>query len=266
MTESPKAPPLRIVEGYRLEEFRLIPSTSDACVARAHEGASDGLAILAEEQSAARGSRGRGWTAPPGNLYLSVLLRPRNAAEAGGAGQWALLAGLAFVEALAAFDAEPDQLTVKWPNDVLRDGAKLGGVLIDAGMGTPGLGKGGLNWLVIGVGANLAVAPDVPGRRTAAIQSRTDAPPVPRDVAAVFIARISHWRHVLAEGGFAPIRLAWLARAHPIGTPITVRDARGTSMAEGRFAGLSETGELLLSMGGMMRAISTGDVLLGQGS
>ncbi|MCB8875824.1 biotin--[acetyl-CoA-carboxylase] ligase [Acidisoma silvae] len=260
MTASPSAVPLQLARGYRLEEVQLIPSTSDACVARAHAGAEDGLAILALAQSAARGSRGRSWSAPLGNLYLSVLLRPRNAAEAGGAGQWALLAGLAFVEALAAFDTEPDLLTVKWPNDVLRDGAKLGGVLVDAGMSPDGL-----DWLVIGVGGNLAVAPVVAGRRTAALRSRTDAPPTPRDVAAIFIARIDHWRGLLAQTGFGPIRAAWLERAHPIGTPITVRDARGDSMAEGLFAGLSETGELLLSMGATIRAISTGDVLLGQG-
>ncbi|MCB8881876.1 biotin--[acetyl-CoA-carboxylase] ligase [Acidisoma cellulosilytica] len=261
MTDSVAADLLPLASGYRLEEVQLIPSTSDACIARVHEGAADGLAILAAAQSAARGSRGRSWSAPLGNLYLSVLLRPRNAAEAGGAGQWALLAGLAFVEALSAYDADPEQLTVKWPNDVLRAGAKLGGVLVDAGMG-----KNGLDWLVIGVGANLAVAPVVTGRLTAAILPRAGTAPSPRDVAHSFIARIAYWRGLLAERGFAPIRSAWMARAHPIGTPIAVRDARGDSMAEGTFAGLSETGELLLSMGETTRAISTGDVLLGQGS
>ena len=258
MTENSDAPPLHFPGGYRLEQVRLIPSTSDACVARARQGEADGLAILAEEQSAARGSRGRSWSAPPGNLYLSVLIRPRNAAEAEGAGQWALLAGLAFVEALSGFDAEPVLLRVKWPNDVLRDGAKLGGVLVDAEMG-----QAGLDWLVIGVGANLAVAPVVEGRRTAAILSCNGVPPAPRDVAIEFLLRIAYWRDRLGISGFAPVRQAWLERAHPAGTPVTVRDASGTR--EGLFAGLSERGELLLSVGDDLRAISTGDVLLGQG-
>lgn len=258
MTERREGPAVQLAAGYRLEHVALIPSTSDACVARARAGSADGLAILADEQTAARGSRGRSWTAPPGNLYLSILLRPRNAAEATGAGQWALLAGLAFVEALSAFDAAPAQLTVKWPNDILRDGAKLGGILVDAEMG-----EAGLAWLVIGVGANLAVAPAVEGRRTAAIRSRAALPPEPRAVAEAFIDRIRYWRDELGRSGFAPIRTHWLERAHPRGTPVTIKDARG--VRDGLFAGLSERGELLLSVGDELHRISTGDVLLGQG-
>jgi BirA family biotin operon repressor/biotin-[acetyl-CoA-carboxylase] ligase len=259
LTEGEGPPPLHLAGGFQLEQVRVISSTSDACLSRARDDAPDGLAILAEEQTAARGSRGRGWIAPRGNLYLSVLVRPRNAAEAGGAGQWALLAGLAFIEALAAFDAEPDLLALKWPNDVLRDGAKLGGVLVDAEMG-----GAGLDWLVIGVGANLAVAPAVEGRRTAALMPQGDGSPPPIAVTTLFLDRIRHWRDVLAESGFGPVRDAWLGRAHPPGTAVTIKDVRGDR--HGRFAGLSVQGELLLEIGEAVQAISTGDVLLGQGN
>ena len=127
---------------YQLERVASLPSTSDACVERARAGAPDGLAILADVQTAGRGSRGRSWACPPGNLYLSVLLRPRNRAEEAGAGQWALLAGVALIDTLAAFSASPDGLRLKWPNDVLSDGAKLAGILVDAAM-TPS-GRGGV--------------------------------------------------------------------------------------------------------------------------
>ena len=246
---------------YRLERVPSLPSTSDACIERARAGAPDGLAILAESQTAGRGSRGRAWVCPPGNLYLSVLLRPRNPAEEAGAGQWALLAGVALIEALARFAATPGVLQLKWPNDVLSDGAKLAGILVDAAI-TPStrLGGGGAEWLVIGVGANLASAPQVEGRRTAALTS--EMPPLPLPVTQVFLSRIEAWRGVLAREGFAPIRQAWLQRAHPLGTPITIRDR--LRVRTGVFAGLSPRGELLLSEDDAIHTISTGDVLLGQ--
>ncbi len=256
MNDSPSEPSLPA--GYRLEQAALLPSTSDACVERAKAGEPDGLAILAESQTAARGSRGRSWACPLGNLYLSVLLRPRNRQEEAGAGQWALLAGIACIEALSPFDAEPAALSLKWPNDVLREGAKLGGILVDAAM----TAEGGTDWLVIGVGANLATAPVIEGRRIAALHP-PGAPPAPAAVARAFLARIAAWRAILAEDGFAPIRAAWLGRAHPLGTPVTIRDSLRSR--EGLFAGLSPRGELLLSVGGQIHVISTGDVLLGQG-
>jgi BirA family biotin operon repressor/biotin-[acetyl-CoA-carboxylase] ligase len=246
--------------GYQLERVASLPSTSDACMARARTGAPDGLAILAESQTAARGSRGRSWACPPGNLYLSLLLRPRNPAEEAGAGQWALLAGVALIEclieSLGHFSAVPDTLALKWPNDVLRDGAKLAGILVDAAMSH----GGAVEWLVVGVGANLASAPLIEGRRIAALTMAHDVPPSPGAVAEMFLARVEAWRAVLAHDGFAPIRDAWLARAHPLGTPVTITDA--LRIRTGVFAGLSARGELLLSTGGTIETISTGDVLL----
>jgi BirA family biotin operon repressor/biotin-[acetyl-CoA-carboxylase] ligase len=245
--------------GYRLERVESLPSTSDACVERARAGEPDGLAILADSQTAARGSRGRSWAVRPGNLYLSVVLRPRNPAEAAGAGQWALLAGIALIETLTDFAAEPDGLSLKWPNDVLSDGAKLAGILVDAAMTE----RGTTEWLVIGIGANLASAPVIEGRRIAALRTPDGVPPSPVAVATVFLARLEAWRAVLAAEGFAPIRATWLRRAHPLGTPVTIKDA--SRIRTGVFAGLSARGELLLSAGGVIETVSTGDVLLGQG-
>ena len=100
---------------WRLERYDELGSTSDECVARAKAGAAAGLAVQARRQVSGRGSRGREWTAPEGNLSLSFLLRPdRPAAEAG---LFSLLAGIAVVEALAPWSQTLPML--KWPNDVL---------------------------------------------------------------------------------------------------------------------------------------------------
>jgi BirA family biotin operon repressor/biotin-[acetyl-CoA-carboxylase] ligase len=245
----------REIVGFRLEEVGEIPSTSDACIARAKAGEDDGLAILAETQTAARGSRGRSWAAPRGNLFLSVLLRPE-ASAADRLGGWSLLTGLVLLEALEACGA--DGLMLKWPNDVLRNGAKLGGVLVDCAIADAGQG-GGIDWLVIGFGANLAVTPEVAGRAVAGLGA---AAPTPLAVTRALLNGLGLWRRRFEAEGFAPIRSAWLARAHPSDTPIILR--YGDTQREGLFAGLSPDGALLLREGADLHAISTGDVLLSE--
>jgi BirA family biotin operon repressor/biotin-[acetyl-CoA-carboxylase] ligase len=236
------------VIAWRLERHDELGSTSDECLARAKAGAAAGLAVQARRQLAGRGSRGRTWTAPEGNLNLSVLLRPgRPAAEAG---LFSLLAGIAVTEALAPRSQTVPML--KWPNDVLLDGAKLAGILIDA---MPDGER--LDWLVIGIGANLAVAPEIAGRRTTSLRAHGGSLSAD-DAADAILASLSAWHDAPASR----IREAWLARAHPVGTPLAVRGARGE--LRGSFAGLSETGELLLQDKDRIESISTGDILLGQ--
>lgn len=232
---------------WRLESFEELGSTSDVCAARAKNGEAEGLAVLAYKQTAGRGSRGRSWQAPEGNLNLSVLLRPaRPAAEAGMA---ALFAGIAVAEALEQFFLAPTML--KWPNDVLLDGAKLAGILIDAAQNGPKL-----DWLVVGIGVNLRQAPEIPGRNTTSLAAH-GIEITPRDAAAAILSYLSRWHDADAE----TIRQTWLARAHPIGTVVSIRGGHGTQT--GTFAGLSPAGELLLRTKNRIEPISTGDVMLG---
>ena len=251
----------RIVGGFwRLTTFDILPSTSDLCIARAREGEPEGFAALAMRQTAGRGSRGRGWTSPEGNLNLSVLLRPTgSAAEAGG---WALLAGVALIEALAAVWPGPPGkhrpgelgLSLKWPNDVLLGGRKLAGILMDSAAAADGL-----DWLVIGLGANLAEAPRIPGRDTACLGEAGPAP-WPGVAAKAVLDRLAQWRQTREQHGFAPIRDAWLSHAHPLGSRIRLTGA--ASLVGGTFAGLTEQGHLLLETGGQTRAFAAGEVLL----
>ncbi|NPD67914.1 biotin--[acetyl-CoA-carboxylase] ligase [Lichenicola cladoniae] len=236
---------------WRLVVHDSLPSTSDSCIARAEAGEEAGLAILALQQTRARGSRGRGWIEPPaGNLAMSVLLRPE-----GGFGllaRWPLLAGLALHQALSHDD--PDgRLSLKWPNDLMLDGCKLGGILIERGA------NDGHDWLVIGFGANLLSAPELPDR-VAACMAELGPPPSAREVAARLLVGLDEWIERGSTHGFAAIRSDWLDRAHPIGTPLAVRD-RGEQRA-GSFAGLSTDGALLLDVAGCEQRIDTGEILL----
>jgi len=234
---------------WRLEVFEDLGSTSDLCTARARAGEAAGLAVLALKQTAGRGSRGRSWQAPEGNLNISVLLRPaRPLAEAG---MFALLAGVAVAEALEQFFAPPTSL--KWPNDVLIGDAKLAGVLIDA---APAENR--LDWLVIGIGVNLRAAPEIAGRRTTSLAAHGVSLSA-QQMAEAVLARLGAWQ----EAPAADIRAAWLQRAHPVGTAMRIQTAG--QLLEGVFAGLSAAGELLLRNKDRIDTINTGEVLLGQG-
>jgi len=232
---------------WRLETYEELGSTSDLCATRAKAGEPEGFAVLALTQTAGRGSRGRSWQAPAGNLNLSVLLRPPT--PAAQAGLFSLLAGIAVAEALDPFFMSPTQL--KWPNDIMLGGAKLAGILIEAApVGAH------LDWLVIGIGMNLREAPEIPGRTTTSLAAH-GIDLTPAAAAAAILASLSRWHDAAPDA----IQQTWLARAHPIGTPLEIRSQHGTR--SGSFAGLSPTGELLLRHENRIETISTGDVLLG---
>jgi BirA family biotin operon repressor/biotin-[acetyl-CoA-carboxylase] ligase len=233
---------------WRLEVFDKLASTSNLCTDRAQTGEAEGLAVLALQQTAGRGSRGRSWQAPEGNLNLSVLLRP--ARPAAQAGLFSLLTGIAVTEALEQFFAPPTML--KWPNDVLLGGAKLAGILIDA---SPSGQK--LDWLVIGIGMNLRHAPEIPGRATTSLAAH-GVTISPQEAADAVLSSLSRWHEAEPEA----IRKTWLDRAHPVGTHLEIRGLHSTQT--GTFAGLSPAGELLLRTKNRIEPISTGDVMLGR--
>lgn len=224
---------------WSLEVFEELPSTSDYCIEQAKSGAPAGLAVMARQQSAGRGSRGRTWTAPEQNLNLSVLLRP--ACAAAQAGIFSLMAGIAVAEAL------PVQTMLKWPNDILAGGAKLAGILIDAAPRDQNL-----DWLVIGIGINLAKAPEIPGRATTALVSH-GVTMAPDDAATSVLEALSRWLQAKPE----QIIAGWLSRAHPLGTKLTIN---GTKI--GNFAGLTAAGELRLAIGTKIEIFNTGEVML----
>ena len=240
-------PPAALPPGWRLEVHAALPSTADLLLRRAEAGEAEGLAIMAREQTAGRGRAGRAWASPPGNLYLSVLLRPEGPARE--APQWSLLAGLALAEAAAGSVADPGALRLKWPNDLLLHGVKCAGILAESAL-TP---AGGIAWLTLGIGVNLAAAPALPDRPTAVL----DGAGPPEVLAARLLTRLGHWRVVQAAEGFAPMRAAWRRFGPAEGEWITLRAIPGG----GRFAGLAEDGSLLLDIEGTRRAIPAGEIL-----
>ena len=239
-------------DAWRLKIFETLGSTSDLCRNFAVEGEPGGLAVLARRQERGRGRGSRTWISTPGNLFLSVLLRPHGPMRE--VAQWSLLAGVALFETLAPLIADRASLTLKWPNDLLLSGRKLAGILLDSAADA----AGALDWLVIGFGVNLAVAPELPGRAAAAL-AEVSPPPAPEQAATSLLAHLDHWRKVRERDGFRSIRAAWLDRAQPIGEPATLKV--GEREYNGAFAGVSDDGSLLLQMGARVQAFAAGEIV-----
>jgi len=239
---------------WRLEVHGEIGSTSDPCIAAAHAGMPEGLAVLARLQTGGRGSRGRAWQSPAGNMYLSFLLRP--AMRVTEAGIWPLLVSLAMHDVVGPLLPGGVALMLKWPNDLLLDGAKMAGILLELGGGDGGR----MEWLVVGCGVNLAVAPAVPGRRTASVAGVGGTVPDVAVFARDFLAAINGRMAECAARGIAAVHAAWLARAHAVGTALAV--VFGGQEVRGTFGGLSAEGHLVIETESGTRVLSTGEVLL----
>ena len=242
---------------YRLAVLDEIDSTNAEAQRRAAANAPAGTLIFALRQTAGRGRRGRAWQSPPGNLAFSLLLRPAmNAATAATLG---FVAGLALAEAIDRLLPAGRSSRLKWPNDLLVDGRKLAGILLEAAAG----GSGAVDHLVIGVGVNILAHPDdlpYPATDLLACGGTADAATVLAGFARHFLPLYRRW-----EGeGFAAIRAAWLDRAEGYGGPVTVRLDRAT--LEGRFAALDGQGALLLETAdGRRRSITAGDLFFAAG-
>ncbi len=238
---------------WRLERYDELGSTSDFCAERAKSAEPEGLAVFAVQQSAGRGSRGRTWLSAPGNVALSVLLRPKIAPAQSS--MFPLLAGIATADAINAVLPAGPTAMLKWPNDVLLNGQKCAGLLIDATTA-----QNRIDWLVVGMGINVAYAPQLPGRATTCLAAH-GAETTALAVAESVLDHLSNWLDIFQSSGPDKIILSWMSRAHPVGTPLEVNAPHQS--AAGTFAGLSPAGELLLNVENRIETYRTGEILLG---
>jgi BirA family biotin operon repressor/biotin-[acetyl-CoA-carboxylase] ligase len=245
--------PLNANFAFRLECHEVLDSTSTLLKQRAEAGEAEGLAIQALRQSAGRGRQGRGWDSPAGNLYISVLLRP--AVPLRDAPQWSFVAAVALADTIKTLLPEAAKLTLKWPNDLLLDGAKAAGILVETGV----VPSQALDWICIGMGVNIATKPSLPDRATACLAEYLPAPPAPEVLAARLLQHLAHWHDLRLAQGFAPIRDAWLRHAPATGAPVSVK--RDGALIEGSFAGLSPEGGLLLAKGREVQLILAGEII-----
>ncbi len=230
--------------------------STNAEAARIAAGLSGPEWILALTQTAARGRRGRPWTNPPGNFAATLVMRPTESPE--------MIALRSFVASLALFDAcvaatgRADGLTLKWPNDVLLNGGKLAGILLESAGHAASL-----SYFAIGIGVNLAQAPspdqvEPNALRPVSLLSETGIVVAPEAFLDVLAPAYARYEDQFTTYGFAPIRAAWLDRAAKLGQEITARTAR--SSITGTFETVDAAGNLVLSTAKTRHAIPAAEV------
>lgn len=235
-----------------------IDSTNAEARRRAEAGEFGPLWIGAKSQTDGRGRRGRVWDTDSGNLAQTLLLTlNKTPAEA---------AQLTFVAALAVYDlvaryVPPCLVSIKWPNDVLLDGKKVSGILLESGS----LGAGYL-WLAIGIGVNLKVEPLGTERPATCIADHLNADqanaPAFEDAAHALAETFDHWFNIWQVQGFATVLKAWIERSPGIFGPCIARLTNET--IEGVADGVEADGALRLRVSdGTIRIVSAGDVFFG---
>lgn len=232
-------------DGWTLVALDSVGSTNDEAIRLADAGAPEGTVVWAREQSGGRGRRGRNWASPVGNLYSTTILRPACMAQRA--------AELGFVAALAVGDLVPPDRTVrlKWPNDVLVDGGKVAGILLESAIGQDGL----VEHVVAGIGVNVTFAPELPEMRYPGAALGGTVEVALEGLTRALAARLAQWR----RDGFEAVRAEWLAKAGPLGAEVDVR--LGEGLVRGRFAGLDREGALLLDTAEGPRKIVSGELL-----
>lgn len=199
---------------------------------------------------------------PAGNFAATLLTRSPGGPAA--AARLSFVAALALHEALGAVCGPVARLAIKWPNDVLLNGGKVSGILLEsAGSG------GGLDAVAVGIGVNLAAAPDVGAVDQDAVPpvsvlGETAHTVTPDDFLDLLAPAFARWQAQLDSTGFAPIRTAWLARAARLGQTITART--GTTTRTGRFDGIDDSGALILSTPAGREIIAAADVYFAEGA
>lgn len=241
--------------GYGRRVLTSVDSTN-AEAARIAPGLTGPEWILALEQTAARGRRGRAWFNPAGNFAATLVMRPAESPDR--IALRSFVAALALREALGAATGQAEAFTLKWPNDVLLNGGKLAGILLESA----GAGRS-LSHFAIGIGVNLRAVPEVRTLEAGALHpvsleaetGMTIAPEAFLDLLAPAYARLETQ---FVTYGFDPIRHAWLSHAAKLGAVIKARTARDTH--QGTYETVDAAGNLVLLTSQGRREIAAAEV------
>lgn len=222
---------------WPIVRFDCIDSTNEEARRRAASGDLGPCWIVANEQTKGRGRLGRQWASPGGNLYATALLAFPGSLQTAALSCFS--AGLAVLDASSAVGIEAGQLRLKWPNDVLVDGAKLSGILTETGS------EYGKLWMAAGFGVNVAMAPWHADRATACLAELAGGEQVRplaflRELDIAFRARLAQ----LLGDGFSAVRADWLAHAAHLSAQVALTRPAGS--IEGVMTGLAMDGALVI--------------------
>lgn len=234
--------------GRPLFVYTELSSTMDKALELAQDRAHEGALVVALQQTKGRGRLGREWVSGEGGLFFSCILRPPLHKNAQDTAQIALAAGLAAGECVRDFSGKHPW--IRWPNDVLLDGRKIAGILVEAQQQS----------VILGVGINVLQTGNVPD--DAAVLSRfAEEPLALESVLNAFGNRFETWYRLWLAEGFEPLHRALRFWMHGVGEPVRV--TVGKTVYEGQGLGVDESGRFLMRMdSGAQRAFEQGEVTL----
>jgi BirA family transcriptional regulator, biotin operon repressor / biotin---[acetyl-CoA-carboxylase] ligase len=246
-----KLPDPLLTAGDRLLHFASVSSTMDearAQVASFDPNRDNRIWIVADQQTGGRGRQGRSWESPIGNLHMTLLMQApcalRHQPKIG------FVAGVALCSAIRSFAKHADDVTLKWPNDLLLSGAKISGLLLE--------GHGDGHMLSIGIGVNIVAHPDdTPYPATSLHQSGISISA--KELFGKLAMTLHEELKRFSDGyGFSEIRKSWLDMAAHLNQRISVR--QGEDHVEGIFIDIDADGQLLLKTDKALMRIAAGDV------
>ncbi len=244
----PQLPPF-----FELSVFQTIDSTNVEARRLAELGMAEGQIVWALRQQSGVGRRGRQWASPEGNLYCSVLLRPDCDATEGA--KLSFLIAVALYDAIAEFLPGDTKMALKWPNDILIEGRKSAGILLESKSNS----HNKLDWLVVGTGINVANYPKVTEGLPAISLMEAGANVKLEELLKAYCVNLDKLYGQWKRNGFNAIRTLWLERATGIGSEVTVRLPK--SSFQGTFKNLDESGALVLTMkDGSTKLVTAGEV------
>ncbi|WP_170478981.1 biotin--[acetyl-CoA-carboxylase] ligase [Ruegeria arenilitoris] len=242
-------------QGYGLHVLQEVDSTLNEA-ARIAPSAQGPVWIMAHNQTAARGRRGRAWANPQGNLAATLLMRPQGNPEQ--AALRSFVAALALFDACVAVTGRASGFSLKWPNDVLLNGGKLAGILLES------TGQANqVTHLAIGIGVNLSQAPgadkvEPDALRPVSLLSETGTNVTPEDFLSELAVAYAKYETQFSIYGFEPIRAAWLSRAARLGEVISARTTASETV--GTFETVDAGGNLVLNTARGRVSIPAADV------
>ncbi len=240
-------------DGHRLQAFLSVDSTNKEAIRQMEAGGgSDGLWILSDAQTGGRGRRGREWVSKPGNIYCSLIHEASK--DTYTSSQLSFVTSLAVRDTVAQFTDDECAVKCKWPNDVLVNGQKISGILLETYSKT----VPEQNFVIIGIGINIEHHPDIASYPATHLNAHSGEHVGSINAFTILVEKTAYWIDVWQKEGFEAIRKKWLENCKGFGKEIRVK--LPDKEIVGRFIDLNGDGGLKLDMGGETKLIHSGEV------
>lgn len=253
MTAAKLKHPSNLLNDYHLLSFDTLDSTNEEAKRLARGGGHHGAVIWAKHQTEGRGRMGRSWVSSDGNLFVSVLLQPEK--PVAELCQLSFVAAVAVLEALESLLPEGNRLQCKWPNDIVLNDKKLGGILLESFQS----GESKKPWVVVGVGVNVDSHPPRTEFPATCLKDAGVELVSAKIILSRFIHHFIECYNLWNTKGFAPIRKKWTGAAWGLEQRLSARLPDST--VEGICHGIDARGSLLLKLdNGKQHLVHAGDV------